>query len=245
MRNGQQKRMRGRNNNNNRRGQNPLTRVYESNGPDVKVRGTSAHIAEKYVQLARDAQSSGDHVAAENYLQHAEHYFRMIAAAQAQFQQGQGGGFSGQGRVEDLREGDDEDDDEPMSPGLTHPGMMRLQEQERAQQMQQQPREQPRYPDPARFNNNNEQPRYPDPQPREAPQPAESGDAPEFGGLPAFITGSQPQPGGQGNYDGNGDRDSRFRGRRRRHRFPSRSEQGGEGDAPAPAGAPTSEPTES
>ena len=77
------KRMRGRSNNNsNRRGPNPLTRSYESNGPDVKVRGTAAHIAEKYVQLARDAHVSGDPVAAESYLQHAEHYFRLIAAAQ-------------------------------------------------------------------------------------------------------------------------------------------------------------------
>ena len=79
------KRMRGRsnnNNNNNRRGPNPLTRSYESNGPDVKVRGTAAHIAEKYVQLARDAHVAGDPVAAESYLQHAEHYFRLIAAAQ-------------------------------------------------------------------------------------------------------------------------------------------------------------------
>src|SRR6185295_15692733 len=83
MRNGQ-KRMRGRNNNH-RKSQNPLTRVYESNGPDVKVRGTAAHIAEKYVQLARDAQSSGDPILAEAYLQHAEHYFRVIAAAQPQF----------------------------------------------------------------------------------------------------------------------------------------------------------------
>ena len=81
--NNQQKRMRGRNNN--RRSQNPLTRVYESNGPDVKVRGTAQTIVEKYQQLARDAQASGDPVAAENYLQHAEHYFRIIAAAQAQF----------------------------------------------------------------------------------------------------------------------------------------------------------------
>jgi hypothetical protein len=72
MRNGQNqnKRMRGRNN---RKSHNPLTRVYESNGPDVKIRGTASHIAEKYVTLARDAQSSGDPVAAENYLQHAEH----------------------------------------------------------------------------------------------------------------------------------------------------------------------------
>jgi hypothetical protein len=83
MRQGQQnnnKRMRGRN----RKGPNPLTRSYESNGPDVKVRGTAVHIAEKYMQLARDAQSSGDRVQAENYLQHAEHYYRIVSAAQAQ-----------------------------------------------------------------------------------------------------------------------------------------------------------------
>src|SRR5215468_5900845 len=85
MRNGQNKRMRGRN----RKGQNPLTRVYESNGPDVKIRGTASHVAEKYIQLARDAQASGDPVGAENYYQHAEHYFRLIAAAQEQFRQSQ------------------------------------------------------------------------------------------------------------------------------------------------------------
>ena len=71
-------------NNNNRRGPNPLTRSYESNGPDVKIRGSAQQIAEKYTTLARDAQSSGDRVIAENYLQHAEHYNRIIAAAQAQ-----------------------------------------------------------------------------------------------------------------------------------------------------------------
>ena len=59
----------------------------ESNGPDVKIRGTPSHIAEKYVQLARDAHTSGDPVSAENYYQHAEHYFRLIAAAQEQFRQ--------------------------------------------------------------------------------------------------------------------------------------------------------------
>jgi len=80
MRQGQNKRMRGRN----RKGPNPLTRSYESNGPDVKIRGTALHIAEKYAQLARDAHSSGDRVAAESYYQHAEHYYRIIAAAQAQ-----------------------------------------------------------------------------------------------------------------------------------------------------------------
>ena len=63
---------------------NPLTRSYESNGPDVKVRGTASNIAEKYQQLARDALASGDPIAAENYYQHAEHYLRIIATAQAQ-----------------------------------------------------------------------------------------------------------------------------------------------------------------
>ena len=88
----QNRRMRGRsggggnnqNQNQNRKGPNPLTRNYESNGPDVKIRGSAQQIAEKYAQLARDAQSSGDRVMAENYLQHAEHYNRIIAAAQAQ-----------------------------------------------------------------------------------------------------------------------------------------------------------------
>jgi hypothetical protein len=84
MRQGQQnKRMRGRN----RKGPNPLTRSFESNGPDVKIRGTALHIAEKYVQLARDAQVSGDRVRGESYLQHAEHFYRIVAAAQAQLQQ--------------------------------------------------------------------------------------------------------------------------------------------------------------
>jgi Domain of unknown function (DUF4167) len=84
-------RSRGRNNNNNngRKQFNPLSRNYESNGPDVKIRGNAAHIAEKYVQLARDAQSTGDSVMAENYLQHAEHYFRILSAAQGQMPQRQ------------------------------------------------------------------------------------------------------------------------------------------------------------
>ena len=86
MRHNQNRRPRGRS----RKGPNPLTRSYESNGPDVKVRGTAAHVAEKYSTLARDALTSGDRVSAENYLQHAEHYNRIVAAAQqAQFQQAQ------------------------------------------------------------------------------------------------------------------------------------------------------------
>ena len=52
----------------------------ESNGPEVKIRGTAAQIYEKYVQYARDAQTAGDRVKAENMLQHAEHYYRLMAA---------------------------------------------------------------------------------------------------------------------------------------------------------------------
>jgi hypothetical protein len=82
MRQGQQNRRgRGRGG---RKPQNPLARSYESNGPDVKIRGTASHIAEKYMSLARDALASGDMVTAESYLQHAEHYNRIIMAAQQQ-----------------------------------------------------------------------------------------------------------------------------------------------------------------
>ena len=63
-------------------GGNSPNRVYESNGPDVKVRGTAQTVAEKYMQLGRDAQSSGDNVMAESYFQFSEHYFRVMAAAQ-------------------------------------------------------------------------------------------------------------------------------------------------------------------
>jgi hypothetical protein len=65
-----------------RREPGPFTRTYDSIGPDVRIRGTARHIAEKYLQLARDAHTASNAVAAENYLQHAEHYFRLIAAAQ-------------------------------------------------------------------------------------------------------------------------------------------------------------------
>ncbi|MCZ2203729.1 DUF4167 domain-containing protein [Bartonella sp. A05] len=87
MRPQQNRRVRGRNNNNNRRGPNPLSRNYESNGPDVKIRGNAQQIADKYISLARDAQGSGDRVMAENYLQHAEHYLRIILAAIGQMPQ--------------------------------------------------------------------------------------------------------------------------------------------------------------
>lgn len=86
--NNQNNKNRQRSRNGGRKHVNPLSRNFESNGPDVKVRGNASHVAEKYLQLARDAQSSGDSVMAENYLQHAEHYFRIVSSAQ-QAQNGQ------------------------------------------------------------------------------------------------------------------------------------------------------------
>lgn len=72
---------RGRNNQRRRQGSNP-NRALDSNGPDVRIRGTANQIHDKYQTLARDAQSAGDRVKAENYLQHAEHYYRVMKAMQ-------------------------------------------------------------------------------------------------------------------------------------------------------------------
>ena len=70
-------------NNNNRRRNNRRPggnngNNFESNGPSIKVRGSSKQIYEKYISLARDAQSSGDNVLQESYFQHAEHYARIL-----------------------------------------------------------------------------------------------------------------------------------------------------------------------
>ena len=115
---------RGRGRSGGRRGYvNAANRTYDSNGPDVKVRGTAAHIYDKYQALARDASSSGDRIAAENYLQHAEHYFRLMAAhaaaQQLQQQQQQQGGQPANGQQprangqssEHVAEGDGEEID--------------------------------------------------------------------------------------------------------------------------------------
>ena len=65
--------------------QQNANRAFDSNGPDnVKIRGHAQHVFEKYQQLARDAFSSGDRVVAENYLQHADHYFRVLRTIQPQ-----------------------------------------------------------------------------------------------------------------------------------------------------------------
>ncbi len=80
----------------------PLNRnhVFDSNGPDIRVRGTAQQLFEKYLQLGRDATSGGDRVMAEGYLQYAEHYFRVLNLMNQAATQGQGqGGGGGSGQI--------------------------------------------------------------------------------------------------------------------------------------------------
>jgi len=226
MRNGQNnKRMRNRNNNNNnnnnnnRRGQNPMTRVFESNGPDIKIRGTASHVAEKYVQLARDARSSGDPVAAENYYQHAEHYFRLIAAAQEQFRQNQ----PQQPRPDsEMVAEEGEDEGENFSSFGQEPGFVPVQQQQpymrdngpRDHQREGQPYQREQQPREHRDREHRPQPQY---QPQPQPQPVIT-DNGSVDRLPSFITGPQPQI--NGGYEGNGGGDRFPRRRRRPHGGP-------------------------
>ena len=201
--------------------------MYESNGPDVKIRGTASHVAEKYLQLARDAQSSGDPVAAESYYQHAEHYFRLIAAAQEQFRQSQPYyPQSSEPRGNQPDDGYDDGDNEQPSVGEPFA-----------------PREpQPFYP--REQHQPQSQPQHAQPRPQHL-QPTSEEDVER---LPSFITGGQPHhqhpqqgpgpngPNGPNGYDGSSDRFPLHR-RRRRHRGPRDHSVQGDGDAPMPSGS--------
>jgi hypothetical protein len=222
MRNGQNKRMRGRNNH--RKSHNPMVRVYESNGPDVKIRGNPSHIAEKYIQLARDAQTSGDPIAAENYYQHAEHYYRVIAAAQEQFRQNNPHFARGENETQGARDdGFDDGDDDGQSMG--GPGDSPYGTRE-----------------PQPYIPRDAQP-FPQQQPHQSQRP-QQGNAPAEGDverLPSFITGGQQpqqhQPhqgqGHQPRSNGHDNQPDRFplHRRRRRHRGPRPDIQDG-GDEP-------------
>lgn len=210
MRNGHhqqqhQKRMRGRNRNNNR-SHNPLTRVYESNGPDVKVRGTAHHIAEKYIQLARDSQASGDPVSSEGYLQHAEHYFRLIAAAQAQFAQQNPHQPQQPYQRPDMDGGEEFEDGGSDEATQGDPNAQPYVSGAPVQRQQHQPNPQHQ------------------PQPNFQGQPQQRNDQQNSGGgLPAFITGGggAPAQGGQQENDqgDRGNRNDRFGRNRNNRRF--------------------------
>ncbi|CUJ88441.1 hypothetical protein RUE5091_00704 [Ruegeria denitrificans] len=79
-------RSRAKNNRNRPSGGNVVNRVFDSSGPEGKVRGTPQQIIDKYNQLARDAQLANDRVAAENFQQHAEHYLRLLSEAQREME---------------------------------------------------------------------------------------------------------------------------------------------------------------
>jgi len=246
MRNGQNKRMRGRNN---RKGQNPLTRVYESNGPDVKIRGTASHVAEKYIQLARDAQASGDPVAAENYYQHAEHYFRLIATAQEQFRQSQPyfRPEGGEPREDSLEDAEEE-----------HPGDSPFGREPQSQ------------PYPRREAQPYQYPREPQHHPGRESQPYQPREQQPYGGrphparpeqgvgerLPSFVTGNGPQPSypghnqNQNGFDGQPDRFPLHRRRRRRHGprgempgSPQQHASSGPAEEPSSPPGPSGDPT--
>src|ERR1700685_4583 len=93
----------------NRRGPQSQNQFFQSNGPNVKIRGTARQVAEQYLQLPRDAHTGNNPVGAENYLQHAEHYFRLVRAAEAaQFRAENGDkGVSGDSDPVDMNDEND------------------------------------------------------------------------------------------------------------------------------------------
>ena len=98
-------------------GQIPLNRnhVFDSNGPDLRIRGTAQQLFEKYLQLGRDATSSGDRVMAEGYFQHAEHYFRILNAIAQATQQNQAQPHHNAQRIRPHMDGEQDDGGEPSS----------------------------------------------------------------------------------------------------------------------------------
>jgi hypothetical protein len=105
----------------------PLNRnhVFDSSGPDMRIRGTAQQLFEKYLQLGRDATGGGDRVMAESYFQHAEHYFRIINAMNQAVQQGgqqQNGQQNRRPQMQD--DGDSEDGEQPAGVG-DQPGEQR------------------------------------------------------------------------------------------------------------------------
>ncbi len=209
----------------------------------MKIRGTASHVAEKYVQLARDAQSSGDPVAAENYFQHAEHYFRLIAAAQEQFRQA-GPYYRGDTGIDLGDDGGDEIEDEAAGqPGLGEQPSYGTRDP------------QPYLPRDAQFYAPREQQAYPREQQNSArnSQTQPAADESNVERLPSFITGPGAAPSqspspppaahqgyGQNGFEGQGDRFPLHR-RRRRHRGPRGDiAQGGAGEGDVP---PTPRPS--
>ncbi|MDZ4736511.1 MAG: DUF4167 domain-containing protein [Rhodospirillaceae bacterium] len=123
--NARRSRGRGRNNNNNNNNSNsnkphvsPRQQTFDSNGPDIRVRGNAYQVLEKYLAMARDASGAGDRISAENYLQHAEHYYRLINAhGDANGRNARSGGGDGTPSGHDQPDPGDEGDGEAETSG--------------------------------------------------------------------------------------------------------------------------------
>jgi hypothetical protein len=232
----------GQNNNNKRsrgRGgrkpQNSSNRAYDSNGPDVKIRGTATHVCEKYQQLARDAISAGDRVTAENYYQHAEHYYRLLMASQVM--------ADGQPRPQNnlgYRPQEDEEEDFDQSEQIEQQG---FQPQHRTQPYHENAGNQgnQRHGGGQQYNNNNNnyrqqnegqqgsnggaQPRQSQPQQLDAEPDGEQPVPVEGGFQPSFAPSDQ----GGGFPAGEGQRRRQGRRRRQRHEGGGAPAAGGEG----------------
>ena len=109
------KRHRGRSNG--LRGSHGSSHSIESNGPDVKIRGKASQLYEKYQSLSHDALSLGDRVASESYLQHAEHYYRVMASQTPQNSEGSNEGRAKAGRERDDKAAAAAGNQEPASSG--------------------------------------------------------------------------------------------------------------------------------
>lgn len=178
--------------------QNNSNRAFESNGPDVKIRGNAQHIYEKYLQLARDSSSSGDRVMAENYYQHAEHYLRIVQLTQPR------------------RDDSDHDDDRPSERQNDRQPERHNERQNERQGGGERQHERAAPPQAQRH----EQPRF-DPQPRQdhQPRPAAAeveGQRPRGNGLGPNGPEGHNAPRSESESAENANRQRRQRGRRRR-----------------------------
>ena len=113
MRQGQNNR-RSRGRGQRRQHQNPRQQTFDSNGPDVRIRGNAYQVLEKYLAMARDATAAGDRIAAENFYQHAEHYFRIVNANGEQ--QGNTGRFRPNGPGHEGQEAAPQDGNQQQQP---------------------------------------------------------------------------------------------------------------------------------
>ncbi len=218
-------------------GGNQSGRVYESNGPDVKVRGTAQTVADKYLQLARDAHSAGDTVMAEGYFQHAEHYLRIVAASQPVPQQ------NTPQRRDDYAYDDGEDDDDQPTPvsGAMSGGMaggngesQRQPQQQYQPQPQQQAQQQAEQPSahPANDGDGNEQVTGQPGGQNGGQSGGQDGEQPWGGPEPEFLRR------GPANGSGRTRRTRQPRSNGRKDASPSRNDEAGNDEAGNDTGAP-------